>query len=116
MRVNLNIEEDAEFREYVKGTVAGHVRAVLREQLAGIVAGEIAKLRLLQPDSTTLSDMVNSRVDYAVRNFLTPKNIDSMVRDAVKHAIADCVTPYVANIRASVNAAVRDAVIETLKQ
>ena len=46
MKVNLNIEEDDMFRQHVKSLIEGQVRHVLREQLSGIVAGEIAKLRL----------------------------------------------------------------------
>ena len=42
MKVNLLIEEDEMFRQHVKSLIKGQVRHVLREQLSGIVAGEIA--------------------------------------------------------------------------
>lgn len=66
MKVHLNIQEDAAFREYVRDLIAGQVRGILREQLSGIIAGEIAKLKLLQPDSPMLSELVTKQVNAAL--------------------------------------------------
>jgi transposase len=58
MKVNLRIEEDDQFRHEVRSLIEGQVRHILREQLAGIVAGEIAKMRLLQPNSPMLAALI----------------------------------------------------------
>ena len=90
MKVNLLIEEDEMFRQHVKSLIGGQVRHVLREQLSGIVAGEIAKLRLLQPNSPTLGDLVvvelqkqvKAEVDKAI------KPLAQQVKDVLSEAIA----------------------------
>ena len=77
MKVNLNIEEDDMFRQHVKSLIEGQVRHVLREQLSGIVAGEIAKLRLLQPNSPTLNDLVAAELKKQTAQKVTPSAIAS---------------------------------------
>ena len=70
MRVNLNLEETEEFRQYVKHLIAGQVRSIIREEMGGIIATELAKLRLLQPDSPVLADLVQQRVEQSVKNIV----------------------------------------------
>lgn len=90
MKVNLLIEEDEMFRQHVKSLIEGQVRHVLREQLSGIVAGEIAKLRLLQPNSPTLGDLVaaelKKQVKAEVEKAITP--LAQQVKSALSDAIA----------------------------
>ena len=90
MKVNLLIEEDDMFRQHVKSLIEGQVRHVLREQLSGIVAGEIAKLRLLQPGSSTLSDLVATELQKQVKaevdKAITP--LAQQVKSALSEAIA----------------------------
>ncbi len=90
MKVNLLIEEDEMFRQHVKSLIGGQVRHVLREQLSGIVAGEIAKLRLLQPNSPTLGDLVaaelKKQVKAEVEKAITP--LAQQVKSALSDVIA----------------------------
>jgi hypothetical protein len=99
MKVNLNIEEDEQFRKYVKDMIAGQVRGFLRAQLSGVVAGEIAKLRLLQPDSTTLSDMVSKQVKGMVDSHVRGANIPKMVQADISRAVADAVAPLMGRVK-----------------
>lgn len=80
MKVNLLIEEDDMFRSHVKSLIEGQVRHVLREQLSGIVAGEIAKLRLLQPNSPTLGDLVAAELKKQTSQKVTPSAIAAKIR------------------------------------
>lgn len=80
MKVNLLIEEDDMFRQHVKSLIEGQVRHVLREQLSGIVAGEIAKLRLLQPNSPTLNDLVAAELKKQTSVRVTPSAIAAKIR------------------------------------
>ena len=66
MKVNIDIKEDEHFRKHVRDMISGQVRGILREELGGIVAAELAKMRLLQPDSPALSEMVNRHVNLRV--------------------------------------------------
>ena len=80
MKVNLLIEEDEMFRQHVKSLIEGQVRHVLREQLSGIVAGEIAKLRLLQPNSPALGYLVAAELERQASQKVTPSAIAAKIR------------------------------------
>ena len=84
MKVNLNIEEDDMFRQHVKSLIEGQVRHVLREQLTGVVAGEIAKLRLLKPNSPTLSALVAAELKKQTSIKVTPSAIATELQRQVK--------------------------------
>lgn len=109
MQVNLVIEEDPQFRAHVKELIGGQVRAILRDQLSGIVAGEIAKLRLLQPGDTTLSDMLEKQVRASIATETRRLNVDKLVREKIQEEVAAAVAAPVAAIKASVTEAVRKA-------
>lgn len=97
MKVNLLIEEDEMFRQHVKSLIEGQVRHVLREQLSGIVAGEIAKLRLLRPNSLTLGDLVAAELKKQTSQKVTPSAIATELQKQVKSALSDAIA---AKIRA----------------
>lgn len=99
MKVNLNIEEDEQFRAYVKDLISGQVRKVLREQLAGIVAGEIAKLKLLSPNSTELRYLVERYVNGAINKELGRLNMQERVRNEVNLQIRNLIAPSVDQIK-----------------
>ena len=80
MKVNLNIEEDDMFRQHVKSLIEGQVRHVLREQLSGIVAGEIARLRLLQPNSPALGYLVAAELEKQTSQKVTPSAVAAKIR------------------------------------
>ena len=95
MRVNIDIKEDEQFRKHVKEMLSGEIRGILRAELSGIVTAEIAKLRLLQPGSTTLSDLVTKHVQHAINQQVyrisdaTQQQITAHVKTAIKELIPD---------------------------
>ncbi len=100
MRVNLNIEEDDQFRKYVKELIGGQVRAILREQLSGIVAGEIAKVRLLQPDSPTLNEMITKQIKSHVDHHMWQAS--TQIRDELARSVKEAVKPYTETIKLTI--------------
>jgi hypothetical protein len=99
MKVNLNIEEDDQFRSHVRNLIEGQVRAVLREQLNGIVAGEIAKLRLLQPNSPTLGEHVAKEVSRVTAGAVNSTNVRQLLTEQVRMAVAQEIAPMVKELR-----------------
>ena len=99
MKVNLNIEEDGMFRQHVKSLIEGQVRHVLREQLSGIVAGEIAKLRLFQPNSPTLSDLVAAELNKQIAQKVTPSTIAAEMKRQITVEVSKSVTPLARQVK-----------------
>ena len=99
MKVNLLIEEDDMFRQHVKSLIEGQVRHVLREQLSDIVAGEIAKLRLLQPNSQTLSDLVAAELKKQTSVRVTPSAIATELQRQVRAEIDKAVKPLAQQVK-----------------
>ena len=106
MKVNLLIEEDDMFRRHVKSLIEGQVRHVLREQLSGIVAGEIAKLRLLQPDSPTLSDLVTAELKKQTSQKVTPSAIATELQRQVRIEIDKAVKPLAQQVKDALSEAI----------
>ena len=106
MKVNLNIEEDDMFRSHVKSLIEGQVRHVLREQLSGIVAGEIAKLRLLQPNSPALSDLVAAELKKQTLQRVTPTAIATELQKQVKLEVDKAITPLAQQVKAALSDAI----------
>ena len=106
MKVNLLIEEDDMFRQHVKSLIEGQVRHVLREQLSGIVAGEIAKLRLLQPDSPTLSDLVTAELKKQTSQKVTPSAIATELQRQVRIEIDKAVKPLAQQVKDALSEAI----------
>ncbi len=100
MKVNLLIEEDDMFRSHVKSLIEGQVRHVLREQLSGIVAGEIAKLRLLQPNSKTLGELVEAELKRQTSQKVTPSAIATELQKQVKAEVDKAITPLAQQVKA----------------
>lgn len=106
MKVNLCIEEDEQFRASVRSLIEGQVRHVLREELSGIVAGEIAKLRLLQPNPPALSDMVTGVISKHVDAQVTRLGIRTELQSAVKERVIQMVLEVDEDFRAAVLATI----------
>lgn len=111
MKVNLNIAEDELFRNHVKELISGQVRAVLREQLSGIVAGELAKQRLTTPDSPALSEMVTAQVNEAIRQAVDAVRLSELVRVEVKRLVQDTIRDEADTVKRSI----REAAIMKLR-
>ena len=106
MKVNLNIEEDDMFRQHVKSLIEGQVRHVLREQLSGIVAGEIAKLRFLQPNSPTLNDLVAAELKKQTSGFVTATRVNAEVQRLVKSEVDKAITPLAQQVKSALSEAI----------
>lgn len=113
MKVNLNIEEDEQFRAYVKELIGGQVRAVLREQLHGIVAAEISKLRLLNPNNPQLSEMVAAQIQRTIGMHVSQAG--ARCREEIQKQAREAVQPYVADIKKAVREALSDAITTIVK-
>ena len=106
MKVNLNIEEDDMFRSHVKSLIEGQVRHVLREQLSGIVAGEIAKLRLLQPNSQTLGNLVAEAIKKQTSIKVTPSAIATELQKQVRAEIDKAIKPLAQQVKDALSDAI----------
>ena len=102
MIVNIRIEDDEQFRAHVKSLIEGQVRHVLREQLSGIVAGEIAKLRILQPNSPTLSTLVEAEIKKHGAVKSSASAVAAEIRSQVTARITAEVLPSVKALRAEI--------------
>ena len=111
MKVNLNIEEDDMFRQHVKSLIEGQVRHVLREQLSGIVAGEIAKLRLLQPNSPTLNDLIAAELKKQTGNLVTPTRVTTELHRLIKAEVDVAIRPLAEQVKE----ALADALVTRIK-
>ena len=106
MKVNLLIEEDDMFRQHVKSLIEGQVRHVLREQLSGIVAGEIAKLRLLQPNSPTLGDLIAAELKKQTSVRVTPSAIATELKRQVTLEVNKAATPLAQQVKDALSEAI----------
>jgi len=70
MKVNIAIAEDEEFRQHVRDMISGEIRKILREEMRGLITGELAKSRLLSPDSPALNDLIDKRIQALAANAL----------------------------------------------
>ena len=102
MKVNLNIEEDELFREGMKHLMEGQVRHLLREELGGIVAGEIAKLRILQPQNKALSELVEAEVKRNLPRHADSASLRKLVSDEVHAVVARELQPHIASIKETI--------------
>ena len=106
MKVNLLIEEDEMFRQHVKSLIEGQVRHVLREQLSDIVSGEIAKLRLLQPNSPTLGDLVAAELKKQTTQKVTPLAIATELQKQVKMEVDKSIKPLAQQVKDALSEAI----------
>lgn len=100
MRVHIALQEDKEFRQHVKDMVAGEVRSILREQMHGIIQGELAKQRLLQPDSPSLNELIHKAIKYQVD--LATRNVGHTIRDEVLAVAKAAVQPHMSEIKKNI--------------
>jgi hypothetical protein len=89
MRVNLQIEEDEEFRQHVKDMISGVVRGILREELSGIVSGEIAKLRLLDPKSPAMGERINKQIEGLIARIIQQEFSNRPLVDHLNFAVRE---------------------------
>ena len=81
----LNLEEDSDFRVYIKAEISKIIGSVLRDELKGIVAGELARLRLTDPTNMPMSEIVDSAVKYQFKD----AKLQQHIRDSIAVAARD---------------------------
>lgn len=87
MKLNFHIEDDAELRKTVRELISGQVRAVLREELQDIVKGEIAKLRLSDPSTSSLTEQIRTELEKCVRQTFHASREFANIKDTVAKEI-----------------------------
>lgn len=75
--------------KYLRDTITRHARAILEHQMKDIVAGELARLRLTDPNMGAIQDVVN--------NGLTPL-IDDRLRIALGPMVKEEIRKTFSNI------------------
>ena len=74
--------------EYLRDTIARHARAILEHQTKDIVAGELARLRLTNPNMGAIQDVVNNGltplIDDRLRIVLGP-----MVKEEIRKTFSN---------------------------
>ena len=108
MKVNIDIKEDEHFRKHVRDMISGQVRGILREELGGIVATELTKMRLLQPDSPTLSEMVTRHVNLKVAQM--GDQITRTVRNQIEAAVREEARKHADSIKANIRTHMVEAI------
>lgn len=74
--------------EYLRGVITNHARAILEHQMKDIVAGELARLRLTNPNMGAIQDVVNNSltplIDDRLRITLGP-----LVREEIRKTFSN---------------------------
>ena len=81
----LNLEEDSDFRTYIKAEISKIIGSVLRDELKGIVAGELARLRLTDPTNMPMSEIVDSAIRYQFKD----AKLQLHIRDSIAGTAKD---------------------------
>lgn len=104
MTFSVNLEATEEFRQHVKQMITGQVRSILRAELEGIVHGELAKLRLMRPDSTAMSELISKEVNHQIKEEVSRavREIRKEMADEVARHARDVVAPLLAQIRSDI--------------
>jgi len=109
MKVNLNINEDEQFRQYVRDLIGGEVRRTVREHANEMVAAEIAKLRLLQPNSPAFSELVAKHMDSAIKTAIAKETTN------LPHRMRQELVDLVAEVSADVRKNMKELLIQALR-
>ena len=111
-KVTLNLEEDEEFRLYIKDLIQQQVRSVLREDLNGLIQAEIAKLRLLDPDSETMESMARIHLNKILTEDVKSRAIMPLIRSELQAMINLQLSPVVDNVKSLVASTLTKKLLE----
>lgn len=92
-KLALNLEEDSDFRVYIKAEISKIIGSVLRDELKGIVAGELARLRLTDPTNMPMSEIVDSAVKYQFKDAKLQQHIRDSIITASKQEVQTNLKP-----------------------
>lgn len=101
MPVTLRIEETDELRMYVREFIEGQVRGMIREDILGIVHGEIAKHRMLDPSSPTLSELIGDEVARQLHGYL--QRMGAQITRGIQDKVATEIATHKQLIEAAVS-------------
>lgn len=107
--LKINLEEDAEFRQYIKDMISGQVRAILREQMAGIISTELMKLRLTDPNSPSLNQMIEKAVKGCIDEVKPTK---TQLLELARKELEKGAAPVIRELGATVMVDVLDKITE----
>lgn len=110
MRVHIALQEDEDFRRHVKDMISGEVRSILREQMHGIIQGELAKQKLLQPNSPVLMDVIHKAIKSQVD--AETRRARSAIHDELLMVVKTAVQPYIADIKKNI----REELVKTIRR
>lgn len=103
MRLNIEIpDDDEQLRAYIQQKIEGQVRVVLREQLAGIVASKIVEMRLTDPNSSALHDIIQNQIHRTIKDSLDPSRIRVEASKAATEEGRKIINEHAAVIRARI--------------
>lgn len=114
INVRLDLEESDAFRAHVKEMLSNQVRSILREELHGIVAAEIAKLKLLQPGSQMLAELVERQLHSSIQ--AAANRVRTTTEAEIKAQVSMTVREAMRPIQSQLKAAIKEDMIRALKE
>jgi len=98
MKVQLNIENDAELRQHIKGTIKGQVLSIVREEFFEIVKDEIEK-KIKGTNNIRFDRLLKEAMIKAIKDILREDCGTTNWRDTyINPIINNIVSGYVDNI------------------
>lgn len=88
MNVTLNIQNDAELRNYVKDLISGQVKSIIREEIKDILK-EILSKKIKDTDISNAEFLVRDEIDKYVRKeiFNAPWNGSNFIKKETRAVI-----------------------------
>lgn len=95
MKVELNIADDRELRNYIKDVIRGVVVEIARGEIRGIIA-DVVKEGYIPKDAKDLNKIVVTIIQQEVQNQITKKgwNEPSFIERETREAILSTVLKY----------------------
>lgn len=103
------IDEDElenEVYRFVRDKMVQAASVTIQRQAKGIVAGELAKLRLLQPNSPTLGDLVAAELKKQTSVRVTPSAIATELQKQVKAEVDKATKPLAQQVKDALSEAI----------
>lgn len=91
MRVTLNINDDAELRDYVKDLIRGQVKSVIREEMSDILLSEI-RSKTRKMEIPKMEVMMKELIEKEVRHALGTTSYNSFIQVEARRIIQDVIS------------------------
>jgi len=83
MKISIPLEQDSEFRKYVRDLIEGQVKAIVREELSTMIQNEVGRKVAYMPLNTVASECAHERIKYELNYISLRKCIDEAAYKAV---------------------------------